>query len=122
MRTAITLILLSIILIPTWARCADPIIYQDGYRTPETDTDIDLYIHSWKDSPIHVGHGGFVEQEYLYPGDPANPPRTGAVLKYLKEYNHGILGPGNITQPTTHDKEQVFFFVLSGNGTVEAAG
>jgi mannose-6-phosphate isomerase-like protein (cupin superfamily) len=122
MKTVIVLILVSICFITTTVWAEDPIIYREGYRTPETDTDIDLYIHSWKDSPVHVGHGGFVEQEYLTPGDPVNPPRTGAVLKYLKAYNHGTLGPRNVTKPTTHEKEQVFFFILSGSGTVEAGG
>lgn len=121
MKISLTLVLLSIFIMPATAMCADPIIYQDGYRHPE-DTDIDLYIHSWRDSPVHAGHGGFIEQEYFFPGDPANPPRTGAVLKYLKAYNHGILGPRNVTEPTTHENEQVFFFVLGGTGTVEAGG
>ena len=120
MKKVIALIFLSTFISSSLAWCADPAIYQDMTRRPETDTDIDLYIHSWKDSPVHVGHGGFIEQEYLYPGDPQNPSRKGAVLKYLKAYNHGILGSGNVTEPTTHKKEQVFFFILSGNGTVKA--
>lgn len=122
MRTVLVLIFMATFISSSIAWCADPLIYQDGRRRPETDTDIDLYIHSWKDSPVHIGHGGFVEQEYLYPGDPQNPPRKGAVLKYLKAYNHGILGPGNTTEPTTHKNEQVFFFILSGIGTAEAGG
>ena len=81
-------------------------------RNPETDTNIDLYMHSWKNSQQHIGHGGFIEQEILSPGDPLNPPKHGAVLKILKAYNHGILNAKSNTQPTIHEKEQVFFFVI----------
>ncbi|MFC1538669.1 cupin domain-containing protein [Candidatus Latescibacterota bacterium] len=91
-------------------------------RHPDTDTDLDLYHHSWKDSPTHIGHGGFIEQEILKPGDPMNPPECGAVLTCLKEYNHGFLKGSFTTESTTHEKLQVLFFVISGNGSVEAGG
>ncbi len=106
----------------SFASSRGPIIFFDGQRNPETDTNVDLFIRSWKESSGHIGHGGFVEQPYFTRGDPKNPQRPGAILKYIKEYNHGILGPNNVTQQTKSDKEQEFFFVLSGVGTVEAGG
>ncbi len=92
-----------------------------NHRYP-TDTDVRMYMNTWKDSHIHVGHGGFVERAYFTPGDPTNPPAKGAVLKYIIEYDHGMLERGCETEPTSHENEQVFFFVLAGKGRVEAGG
>ncbi len=96
-----------------------------NHRYPETDTNIDLYLRSWKNSPVYRGsvlHGGWIERPYLTPGDPLNPPRPGAVLKYIKSYNHGRLDAGSKTQKTSHEKEQVFFYITKGKGRVEAGG
>ena len=96
-----------------------------NHRYPETDTNVEYYMHSYLESPVHKGsvlHGGWVEREYLFPGDPTNPSRPGAVLKYIKSYNHGHLDPSTWTQKTKHDREQVFFFIISGEGRVEAGG
>ena len=93
-----------------------------NHRYPGEDVNVDLYKHHWRDSHIHTGHGGFIEQEVLFPGDPLNPLKPGAVLKYIKAYNHGILNERCSTQPYVHEKEQVFFFVIKGNGSVEANG
>jgi len=91
-----------------------------NHRHPGEDVNVDLYKRHWRDSHIHPEHGGFVEQEVLFPGDPLNPPSPGAVLKYIKAYNHGILEAGCKTKPTMHEKEQVFFYVIDGAGSVEA--
>lgn len=93
-----------------------------NHRYPETDTDFQLYMNEWTDSHVTVGHGGFIERAYFVPGDPTNPPRKAHVLKYMKAYNHGILEAGCQTEPTMHENEQVFFFVVSGKGKVEAGG
>jgi len=93
-----------------------------NHRHPGEDVNVDLYKRHWRDSHIHADHGGFIEQEALFPGDPLNPPKPGAVLKYIKAYNHGILNAGCSTQTVMHDREQVFFYVLDGVGRVEAGG
>lgn len=96
-----------------------------NHRHPETDTNVELYLRSWKNSPVisaSVMHGGWIERAYLTPGDPVNPPRPGAVLKYLKAYNHGSLDAGTYTRKTKHDREQVFFYITDGSGQVEAGG
>ncbi len=92
------------------------------FRYPETDTNVDLYIRSWRDSHQHVGHGGFLERSIFTPGDPENPTETGAVLKYLNEYDHGVLNPGSKTRPVAHEKEQVMFYVTKGEAIVTAGG
>ena len=93
-----------------------------NHRHPDEDTDIDMYKHHWHNSHLHIGHGGFIEREYLFPGDPMNPKKQGAVLKYIKALNHGTLEAHCITQPTKHEKEQVFVFIIKGDGFVESGG
>ncbi|MCK4823784.1 hypothetical protein KA005_48975, partial [bacterium] len=93
-----------------------------NHRYPETDTNVKYYMNNWRDSQISIGHGGFFERAYLTPGDPTNPPSPGAVLKYIKAYNHGILNGKCETRPTAHENEQVFFFVAKGLGIVESGG
>ena len=114
--------------IPTFGQDKIPSYFElDDYnhRYPETDTNVEMYMHSYKQSPVHSGsvqHGGWVEREVLFPGDPTNPSRPGAVLKYIKAYNHGRLDPDSYTQKTKNDKEQVFFYITKGVGRVEAGG
>ena len=88
------------------------------FRYPGKDTDVDLYIRSWRNSPQHIGHGGFIEREVFFPGDPGNPVKQGAVLAYIKEFDHGVLNPRCSTSSTKHDREQVFFFVTRGDARV----
>jgi mannose-6-phosphate isomerase-like protein (cupin superfamily) len=89
-------------------------------RHPGFDTDVYLYINHWRNSIPHEGHGGLIERDILTPGDPLHPPQKGAVLKYIKAYKRGVLEPRTNTQPTRHSREQVFFYVMSGVGRVEA--
>ena len=113
----------DIIKIPPFGQDKIPSYFElDDYnhRYPETDTNVQLYMNNWRNSQITTGHGGFFERPYLTPGDPTNPPRPGAVLKYLKAYNHGSLEAGSRTLKTVHEKEQVYFYITSGIGRVEA--
>ncbi len=87
---------------------------------PGIDLDVHPYLCTWKDSPVAIGHGGFAEQAIFTPGDPVDPPRKGALLKYLRAYNHGFLYGGETTETVKHDNEQVIFFVMNGYGRVEA--
>jgi mannose-6-phosphate isomerase-like protein (cupin superfamily) len=89
---------------------------------PGVDIDVQPYVSTWKDSPVHVGHGGFAEQEIFTPGDPLHPPRKGAVLKYLKVFNHGFLYGGQKTSLEKYENEQVVFYIMAGRGLVESGG
>ena len=95
---------------------------KSNHRHPEVDTDVYLYINHWRDSLPHEGHGGLIERDILTPGDPLDPPKKGAVLKYLKAYKRGILQPRCNTQPIKQDREQVFFYVTEGTGRIKAGG
>ena len=49
-----------------------------------------------------------------------NPPRRGAVLKYINRFVHAALEEGATTQPTTLLGEQEVIYILSGKGTITA--
>ncbi|MEA3420215.1 MAG: cupin domain-containing protein [Acidobacteriota bacterium] len=103
----------------------EPSFYEhakSNHRHPGVDTDVYLYINHWRNSLPYEGHGGLIERDILTPGDPLNPSKKGAVLKYIKAYKRGVLQPCCNTQPFKHDKEQVFFYVMDGTGRVEAGG
>jgi mannose-6-phosphate isomerase-like protein (cupin superfamily) len=101
----------------------DPSFREDAvsnHRHPDVDTDVFLYINHWRNSLPVEGHGGLIERDILTPGDPLRPSRKGAVLKYITGYRRAALEPRTNSRPFKHDKEQAFFFVMSGTGQVEA--
>jgi mannose-6-phosphate isomerase-like protein (cupin superfamily) len=101
----------------------DPSFREDAvsnHRHPDVDTDVFLYINHWRNSLPVEGHGGLIERDILTPGDPLRPSRKGAVLKYITGYRRTALEPRTNTRPFKHDKEQAFFYVMSGTGQVEA--
>lgn len=103
----------------------DPSFAEDAvsnHRHPEVDTDVLLYINHWRNSIPYEGHGGFIERDILTPGDPLRPPKKGAVLKYIKAYKRAALEPRCNTRPFKSEDEQVFFYVMGGEGRVEAGG
>jgi mannose-6-phosphate isomerase-like protein (cupin superfamily) len=100
----------------------DPSFREDAvsnHRHPDVDTDIFLYINHWRNSLPVEGHGGLIERDILTPGDPIRPPRKGAALKYITGYKRAALEPRTNTQPFKHDKEQAFFYIMSGTGQAE---
>ena len=92
------------------------------YRHPEVDTDVFLYINHWKNSTPFEDHGGLIERDILTRGDPLHPPKKGAVLKYIKAYRRAVLQPRANTVPAKPAGEQIFFYISSGKGRVEAGG
>ena len=88
--------------------------------TPGKDPDVDMFIGCWKESmPAHT-HGSLVERAILTRGDPVNPSRKGAVLKYINRFTYATLIGVASTVPTTLEGEQEILFILSGKGTIEA--
>jgi mannose-6-phosphate isomerase-like protein (cupin superfamily) len=103
----------------------DPSFAEDAvsnHRHPDVDTDVFLFINHWRDSIPAEGHGGLIERDILTPGDPLQPPRKGAVLKYLKAYKRAALQPRTNTAPFKSGREQAFLYVTAGAGRVEAGG
>jgi len=101
----------------------DPSFREDAisnHRHPDFDTDVFLFINHWRNSLPVEGHGGLIERDILTAGDPLRPPRKGAVLKYITGYKRAALEPRTNTRPFKHEKEQLFFYVMTGEGQVEA--
>lgn len=86
------------------------------------DTDFSFYINHWRNSPAREGHGGLIERDILTRGDPFSPRTKGAVLRFLKAYRRAELPPHAGTQSYSNSREQVFLFVLAGEGRIEAGG
>jgi mannose-6-phosphate isomerase-like protein (cupin superfamily) len=101
----------------------DPSFREDAvsnHRHPEVDTDVFLYINHWRNSLPYAGHGGLIERDILTPGDPLHPSQKGAVLKYITGYRRAALEPRTNTRSFKNDKEQAFFYVMSGTGSALA--
>jgi mannose-6-phosphate isomerase-like protein (cupin superfamily) len=90
------------------------------YR-PGIDPNIDLLMSSWKENKPYLTHGVLQECDILTPGDPLNPPKRGALLKYMKRFTYATLNPGDKTTPVTLSGEQEIFYVLSGKGRMGAS-
>lgn len=93
-----------------------------NHRHPGVDTDVFLYINHWRNSLPYEGHGGLIERDILTPGDPLRPSNKGAVLKYMTGYKRAALEPRTNTRAFKPEKEQAFFYVMSGKGSVQAGG
>jgi mannose-6-phosphate isomerase-like protein (cupin superfamily) len=91
-------------------------------RHPGLDIDVSLYINHWRNAAPRVGHGGLIERDILTPGDPFHPAKKGAVLRFLKTYARAELAPGTGTRDWKDDREQVFFFIMAGSGSIAALG
>jgi len=88
--------------------------------TPGKDPDIDMYLSSWKNSMPRHTHGSLVERDILTRGAPLNPPRKGAVLKYINHFSFATLDAHDSTQPTTLKGQQEIIYINSGKGTIKS--
>ena len=91
-------------------------------RQPGLDVDVSFYINHWRNSPAREGHGGLIERDILTRGDPFTPVAKGGVLRFLSAYRRAELPPGAATRRFVNPREQVFLFVMGGEGRIEAAG
>lgn len=91
---------------------------------PKTEPNIDMYMGHWKESMPRHSHGSLIERDILTrcDGDHLNPPRKGAVLKYMKRFVYATLESHTSTTPFTPEGEQEIFYILSGKGTVTGGG
>ena len=86
------------------------------------DRRIDMFIGDWRDSmPRHV-YGSLVLRDILTRGDNYAPPQPGAVLQAANFLALGRLPAHNSTIPTTLQREQNVFYILSGAGEITAGG
>jgi mannose-6-phosphate isomerase-like protein (cupin superfamily) len=83
---------------------------------------IGFYFGDWHTAASHTIRGSLEEREILTRGDGLNPPRPGAVFRFIDSYVYATLAAGASTQPTRLDGQQEIYFVASGKGTVTAGG
>src|SRR3989454_4594980 len=80
--------------------------------------DIDRFIGVAENSPVHLSHGTLLTHSILRPGDPYMPGASGAVLEYRKDLSVATLPARNRT-PLSTLSEEFFFYVKSGEGTLD---
>jgi mannose-6-phosphate isomerase-like protein (cupin superfamily) len=83
---------------------------------------IDLYFADWHSSTPRTTVGSLQVRDIFTPGDPQNPQKKGAVLRYLNSHTYATLAPHATTQATRLDGQQEIYFVESGRGSATAGG
>jgi mannose-6-phosphate isomerase-like protein (cupin superfamily)/uncharacterized RmlC-like cupin family protein len=83
---------------------------------------IDLYFGDWHGASAHTTHGSLEERDIFTKGDGMNPVKKAAVLRYLDSYTYATLAPSKSTTATHLTGAQEIYFVVSGSGSVTAAG
>jgi len=94
-----------------------------GLAVAQTTGDrIDLYFGDWHASTPRTTPGSLVVRDIFTRGDPQNPTRKGAVLRYISSYTYATLAPHASTKATRLDEAQEIYFVDSGRGTAKSGG
>jgi mannose-6-phosphate isomerase-like protein (cupin superfamily) len=83
---------------------------------------IDLYFDDWHSSSPRTTLGSLQERDIFTGGDPQNPQKKGAVLRYLNSHTYATLAPRASTKATRLDGQQEIYFVESGRGSATAGG
>jgi hypothetical protein len=60
---------------------------------------IDLYFGDWHGATPRTIRGSLEERDILTPGDAENPPKKGALLRYVNSYTYATLAPGQSAAP-----------------------
>lgn len=87
-----------------------------------TGARIDLYFNDWHSSTPRTTLGALEERDIFTHGDPQNPPKKGAVLRFLNSHTYATLAPHAATKATRLDGQQEIYFVESGRGSAIAGG
>jgi mannose-6-phosphate isomerase-like protein (cupin superfamily) len=83
---------------------------------------IDLYFADWHSSTPRTTLGPLQVRDIFTPGDPQNPQKKGAVLRYLNSHTYATLAPHATTKATRLDGQQEIYFVESGRGSATGGG
>jgi mannose-6-phosphate isomerase-like protein (cupin superfamily)/uncharacterized RmlC-like cupin family protein len=83
---------------------------------------IDLYFGDWHGAAARTTHGSLEERDILTKGDPQNPARKGAVLRFINSFTYATLPRHASTKTTRLEGQQEIYFIESGRGTASAAG
>ncbi len=125
MKHTILAVLLAFVLAePAFSETSPWGSLEKGPYDPATDVDVDMFMNSWQNASPERSYGDLIERKIFTrnEGDPMQPPRKGAVLKYANRFSYAELPAAGTIPATTLRGEQVVFFCLSGTGTVSGAG
>jgi hypothetical protein len=87
-----------------------------------TGARIDLYFNDWHGATPRTTLGALEERDIFTHGDPQNPSKKGAVLRFLNSHTYAMLPPHAATKATRLDGQQEIYFVESGRGSAIAGG
>jgi mannose-6-phosphate isomerase-like protein (cupin superfamily) len=93
-----------------------------GTWAQTTGDRISLYFGDWHASAPHMIRGSLEARDIHSRGDGLNPPRAGAVFRFINSYTYATLAAGASTKPTCLEGQQEIYFFASGYGTVTAGG
>ena len=94
-----------------------------GLAVAQTTGDhIDPYFGDWHASTPRTTRGSLAQRDIFTRGDPQNPTRKAAVLRYINSYTYATLAPNASTRATHLEGEQEIYFIQSGRGRATAAG
>jgi Cupin domain len=83
---------------------------------------IDLYFNDWHASTPRTTLGSLEERDIFTHGDPQNPQKKGAVLRFLNSHTFATLAPHATTKAARLEGQQEIYFVQSGRGSATAGG
>jgi mannose-6-phosphate isomerase-like protein (cupin superfamily) len=83
---------------------------------------IDLYFADWHNAAPRTTLGFLQERDIFTKGNPQNPEKKGAVLRFLNSHTYATLTPHASTKATRLDGQQEIYFVESGRGAAVAGG
>jgi mannose-6-phosphate isomerase-like protein (cupin superfamily) len=87
-----------------------------------TSEQVDLYFGDRQTAPKHAIRGTLEVRELLTRYQPGEKLRKGAVLRLLNSLVYATLPPRASTSPVRLSGQQEIFFVVAGQGTINAAG
>jgi mannose-6-phosphate isomerase-like protein (cupin superfamily) len=89
---------------------------------PTNERRIDMFIGDWQSSMPRFEHGSLVLRDILTRGDNFAPAQKGAVLRAANFFAYGRLAPGSWTTSSKLDRHQEVYYILSGEGEINAGG
>ncbi len=84
------------------------------------DEHIDLYFGDWRAAPARTVYGTLQVHDVLTRGNPMNPERKGAVLRFIKSFLYAELPPGAKPASAKLADQQDILYIVGGRGSISA--
>lgn len=95
---------------------------QQGYREPPANdavgVDVDQFIGDPMKATPRLADDMIATRAILSPGDPNKPGPAGAVLRYRRQIDLGVMQPGEVTS-TNQTADQQVIYIESGEGRID---